>query len=94
MKGKTVLTPTTKEMQELITSGKAELLINQTGNLLTLSGIEIVGPLPGKLYPPIVFTAALMNGAKDRKTAKELISFLHKPESVKVIKAKGMQPAK
>jgi molybdate transport system substrate-binding protein len=100
MKGKTILARSTKEMdgnkemEGLIASGKADLAINQTANLLTLSGIDIIGPVPGNLYQPIVFTAVIMNSAKDTGTAKALINFLRNPESAKVIKAKGMEPAK
>jgi molybdate transport system substrate-binding protein len=60
--------------------------------LISVAGIDLVGPLPGDLQDIIVFTAAIMSGAKDA-AAKALVDFLRTPESAKVIKAKGMEPA-
>jgi hypothetical protein len=35
-----------------------------------------------------------MNGARDARAAKALVNFLRNAESAKVIKSKGMEPAK
>lgn len=93
MKEKSVLVPLATAMPGLLASGKAQIAITQTGLLLPLSGIDIVGPVPASLYPAIVFTATIMNSAKDVGAAKSLIGFLRSSESAKVIKAKGMVPA-
>ncbi len=61
--------------------------------LIPVAGIDIVGPLPGDLQNTIVFSAAIMGGAKDAEAAKALVDFLRTPESAAVIKAKGMEPA-
>lgn len=83
-----------KKMQGLVDSRKVDVVIHQAGNLLTLTGVDIIGPIPESLYQPIVFTAAVMNSAKDASAAKAFINFLHNPEAAKVITAKGMEPAK
>ena len=93
MKSKTVLVANTSQMAPLFASGKAEIAVTQLGNLLTVDGIDIVGPLPKDLQQPIVFTGVVMNSARDAGSAKALISFLRSAESAKVIKAKGMDPA-
>jgi molybdate transport system substrate-binding protein len=93
MKDKTILVPLATAMPGVLASGKAQIAIHQTGLLVTLSDIDIVGPVPASLYPAIVFTAMIMNSAKDAGAAKTLIDFLRSPESAKVIKTKGMEPA-
>lgn len=59
---------------------------------MPVTGIEIVGPLPGDLQNTLVFAAAIMTGAKDATAANALIDFLRIPEAAAVIKAKGMEP--
>jgi molybdate transport system substrate-binding protein len=55
--------------------------------------VSIREPLPGDLQNTIVFSAAIMAGAADAAAAKALVDFLRTPESAKVIKAKGLEPA-
>ena len=61
--------------------------------LISLAGIDLVGPLPGDLQDTIVFSAAIMTGAVDNVVAKALVNFLRTPDAAKVIKAMGMEPA-
>ena len=48
-------------------------------------------PSTSASHSPI--SAAIMTGAKDAAAAKALVDFLRTPESAKVIKAKGLEPA-
>ena len=77
----------------LVARGEAEVALHQMQELMAVPGVEIVGPLPGDLQATTVFSAAIMTGAKDDTAAKALVDFLRTPESAKVIKAKGMEPA-
>jgi molybdate transport system substrate-binding protein len=61
--------------------------------LMAVTGIELVGPLPGDLQDTLVFVAAIMANAPQAEAGKALIEFLRTPESAKVIMAKGMEPA-
>jgi molybdate transport system substrate-binding protein len=90
MKSKTIFA-NTNEFGAVIANGKAEIAVYQLQNLVQVSGIEIVGPLPGNLQETTVFAAAVMAGAKDPAAAKALVDFFRTPESAKVIKAKGME---
>src|SRR5215475_42349 len=95
MKSKTVF-PDPKSPAEVgvvVANGDAEIGVHIVQELMPVSGIEIVGPLPGDLQDTIVFSAAILTGAKDIAAAKALVDFLRTPESAKVIKAKGMEPA-
>jgi len=77
----------------LVANGKAEIGMHQFQVLMSVAGIEIVGPLPGDLQDTIVFAAAIMGGTKSAEASKALVDFLRTPEAAAVIKAKGMEPA-
>jgi len=95
MKPKTVFPnpKTPAEVGVLVANGEAELAVQQIQELVPVAGIEVVGPLPGDLQEPIVFSAAIMGSAKDTEASKALVNFLRTPEAAVVIKAKGMKPA-
>jgi molybdate transport system substrate-binding protein len=95
MKSKTVFPnpKTPAEVGVLIANGEAEIGVHIIVELISVAGIDIVGPLPGDLQNTIVFAAAVMASAKNAEVAKALVNFLRTPEAVAVIKAKGMEPA-
>ncbi len=92
MKPKTIYAKDTRDTGVQIANGKAEIGVGQLQQLMSVAGIDIVGLLPGDLQDTIVFTAAIMAGAKDAAAAKALVNFLRTPEAAAVIKAKGMEP--
>jgi len=94
MKSKTIFPDpkTPGEVGVLVANGKAEIGVHIIVELISVPGIDLVGPLPGDLQNTIVFSAAIMTGAKDAAAAMALVDFLRTPESAKVIKAKGMEP--
>jgi molybdate transport system substrate-binding protein len=95
MQSKTVFPnpKTPAEVGVLVANGEAEIGVHVIQELMSVAGIDLVGPLPGDLQATTVFSAAIMTGAKDAAAAKALVDFLRTPESAKVIKAKGMEPA-
>jgi molybdate transport system substrate-binding protein len=95
MKSKTVFPNprTPAEVGVLVANGEAEIGVHIIVELISVAGIDIVGPLPGDLQNTIIFSVAIMSGAKDAAAAKALVNFLRTPEAVAVIKAKGMEPA-
>jgi len=94
MKSRTVFpnSKTPAEVGVLVANGGAEFGVHVIVELISVAGIDVVGPLPGDLQNTIVFAAAIMTGAKDA-AAKVLVDFLRTPEAAAVIKAKGMEPA-
>jgi len=95
MKSKTVFPnpKTPAAVGVLVANGDAEIGVHVIQELIPVAGIDLVGPLPGDLQNTIVFSAAIITGAKDAAAAKALVDFLRTPDSAKVIKAKGMDPA-
>jgi molybdate transport system substrate-binding protein len=94
MKSKTAFPnpKTPAEVGVLVANGEAEIGVHIIVELISVAGIDIVGPLPGDLQNTIVFAAAVMASAKDAEAAKALVNFLRTPEAVAVTKAKGMEP--
>ena len=78
---------------DLVANGEAEIGVQQIPELIPVSGIEIVGPLPGDLQNTLVFAAAIMADTQKAEAGRALINFLRTPESATVIKAKGMESA-
>ncbi|TMH67990.1 MAG: ABC transporter substrate-binding protein [Betaproteobacteria bacterium] len=95
MKSKTIFPnpKTPAEVGVLVANGEAEIGVHVIVELVSVAGIDIVGPLPGDLQNIIVFAAAVMASAKDAEAAKALVTFLRTPEAVAVIRTKGMEPS-
>ena len=94
MKSKTVFpnSKTPAEVGVLVANGDAEIGVHIIVELISVAGIDIVGPLPGDLQNTIVFASAIMANAKDAEASRALVNFLRTPEAAAVIKAKGMEP--
>jgi molybdate transport system substrate-binding protein len=93
MKSKTILPPRGGASGDLVANGEAEIAVDLFPLLISVPGIELIGPLPGDLQDVIVVAAAVMAGVRDAEASKALINFLGTPEAAAVIKAKGMEPA-
>jgi molybdate transport system substrate-binding protein len=92
MKPKVVLAASGAEVGKLLAEGKAQygaLLVNE---LMTVAGVEVLGPLPPELQNYTVFHAGVGVGSKDSSAAKALIKFLTTPSAGAVFKAKGQEP--
>ena len=93
MKGKTKHPPSGGLSGTLLISGDADIAINSKPELLSVPGVEVVGPLPGDMAFTVVYSAAVQFGAAQADAAKTLVKFLMSPEAQAVFKAKGFDPA-
>jgi molybdate transport system substrate-binding protein len=84
--------PDTDIVSELVAKGEIELGIVVITQILTTPGVELVGPLPPELRISTVFAGAVSSQTKAPDAARDLIKFLKTPETVKVIRAQGMEP--
>jgi molybdate transport system substrate-binding protein len=76
----------------LLAAGEVDLAIQQTGELLSVPGVELLGPLPGDLQSITTFAIAIPATARQANAAKALIKYLQSPEALGVLKAKGLEP--
>lgn len=91
MKSKTVF-PKTVEVGAAIASGEAEIGVQQNQELVSVAGIDVIGPLPGDLQATIVLSAVVMASSNDATASKALVDFLRTREAAAVLRAKGMEP--
>lgn len=90
-KSKTVF-PKNGQVGALVANGEAEIAVHHLQQLIPVSGIEIIGPLPKELQVFDVFAAGIMAGTKNVEASKALVNFLRTPEAAIVLKANGMEP--
>lgn len=79
---------------DIVARGDAEIAVQQLSELAAVSGVDVVGPLPGDMQGVTHITAGIMVDAKEPEAGKALIKFLTTPAAVSVIKAKGLEPPK
>jgi molybdate transport system substrate-binding protein len=77
---------------ELVARGEAELGVQQISELLPVSGISYVGPLPPEYQNYTVFSASLATHATHARAGRAFIAFLSTPAARKVFTANGMEP--
>lgn len=93
MKDKTKFPPPSGNAANLVVSGEAELAVQQEPEVMAVSGVDMVGPLPADLNNVTAFSAGLGAGTKEAAAATALMRFLHTPEAAAVFKARGLKPA-
>jgi molybdate transport system substrate-binding protein len=91
LKPKTTLVPT-DTVAERVAAGEAELGIGIIANILSVPGVELVGPFPPALQFNIVFTAAVAAHSPNAREARDIIKLLTSPKAAAIITSKGMQP--
>ena len=92
MQAKIKAQPGPAPMIQAVASGEAELGLFLI-NVLTASGLDVVGPVPAEINAEVFYIAAVAAGAQQADAAKAFIAFLQTPAAKAVIKAKGMTPA-
>ena len=78
---------------QFLPTGEVELAIQQTPELLQVSGIEIVGPLPAPYQLVTVFVAGIEKASAHAAEARSLIDFLRTPKAAETFRAKGLDEA-
>lgn len=79
---------------ETVAEGKADYGLTQISEILPIAGAELAGPFPKDIQEYTVFPGAVSTTAKEADAAKALLKYLTTPEAAKVMKAKGLEPAR
>jgi molybdate transport system substrate-binding protein len=77
---------------EVVASGKAELGLQQVSEIMAVSGVDLVGPLPAELQHLTTFAAAVTSAAPNAQAARDFIAFLASEKAKPAIVRRGMQP--
>lgn len=78
----------------LVSSGQAEIGIQQASELLSNPDVEVIGMLPAEFQQITVYAAAVTAGARQPDAAKALIRDLATPNAMALYKAKGLETAR
>jgi molybdate transport system substrate-binding protein len=78
---------------ELVAGGEAEIAIQQIPELMAVTGIDLVGPIPAELQKITVVSAGVFRDAREPQAARALIGFLSTPVAASAIRSKGLEPA-
>ena len=76
----------------VIASGEAEIGMQQIIENQPVQGPHLVGPLPVELINYVMYSAGFAPAAP-RGPGQAFVQFLASPEAVRIIRAKGMEPA-
>ncbi len=74
----------------LVSSGEAEIGLQQVSELMSNPDVEVIGMLPAELQLTTVYSAGITANAKQPDAAKALIQVLMTPQAAAVFKAKGL----
>jgi molybdate transport system substrate-binding protein len=74
-----------------VVEGKAELAFALVSEIVPITEVDFVGPLPVELQTYVVFAAGASSAAKDAEAAKAFIDFLRGPAVLPILKAQGME---
>lgn len=76
----------------LVSSGEAELGLQQVSELMSNPGVEVIGMLPAELQQITLYSAGITTSAKNVEGARALIKALTAPSAAPIYKAKGLEP--
>lgn len=86
------LITTRSSVAELLSSGRADLGFQQISELLPMTDIQYVGPLPSPLQHITVFSGAITQDAGNSATARHMLDFFASKQAHPVIRKTGMEP--
>src|SRR6202795_4036461 len=75
-----------KPVAAAVAAGEAEIGVQQVAELLPVSGIDIVGPLPGDMQKIIIYMAGVPAETHESEAAKALMKFFTSAAAVRVLK--------
>jgi len=93
LKDKTKHPPAGGNAANLVVSGEAELAIQQEPEVMSVAGVDMVGPLPAALNNVTRYAAGPNPASGQAAACQALVKFLHSPAAKDVFKARGLTPA-
>jgi molybdate transport system substrate-binding protein len=93
IRSRIVVAPPGVPVGSLIADGKVELGFQQLSELMTLAGIEVIGPLPPDLQIVTVFSGGISCGCTRPELARALLAYLVSPATAETKRRHGMEAA-
>jgi molybdate transport system substrate-binding protein len=93
IKTRIIQAPPGVSVGSLVAKGEVELGFQQLSELVHLTGIEILGPLPPTVQIMTTFSAGCAAASVQADTVRELLAFLCAPTAAVAKRENGMEPA-
>jgi len=93
IKDRIVLAPPGVPVGTLVARGEVELGFQQLSELVHLSGIDVIGPLPPAIQVITTFSAGLCAGSIQGDAVRSLFDFMTSPSSTDAKRRHGLEPA-
>jgi len=74
----------------LVSSGEAEIGLQQVSELMSNPEVEVIGMLPAELQQITIYSAGVTTSARQAEAAKAFIRHLAAPEAMTIYKTKGL----
>jgi molybdate transport system substrate-binding protein len=76
----------------LVSSGEAEIGLQQVSELMSNPDVDVIGMLPAELQQITTYSAGITTSAKEAEAARSLIQAMTAPSAAPIWKAKGLEP--
>lgn len=93
LKGRLLQAPPGKPVGAMLVAGDVDIGIQQYSELMSVPGVDILGPLPPGAEITSVFTAAVCAASAQPEEARRYVAFLTTPEVADVKRRQGFEPA-
>ena len=77
----------------LVAKGEVEIGFQQLSELMSLPGIDVVGPLPDEIQIVTTFSAGVPNATRNADAVRQLLDFFSSPDCAQIKRDNGMDPA-
>ena len=91
MAAKTILEQGSTRSTGRVANGDADLVLTLVSEILPVSGIELVGPLPAEFQNYVTLAAGVGTKSGNADAARSLVTFLAGPAAAATLAAKGME---
>jgi molybdate transport system substrate-binding protein len=93
IQGRIVVPPPGVPVGSLVASGAVEVGFQQLSELLNLSGIEVIGPLPPAIQSITIFSGGVAVTSANADAARALLEYMASPAASAVKQRHGMEAA-
>jgi molybdate transport system substrate-binding protein len=76
----------------IVARGDAEIGIQQTSEILAVSGVDLIGLLPDDVQLISVFAAGIGTGSEKAQLSQQFLSRLCSPDGARILREKGLTP--
>jgi molybdate transport system substrate-binding protein len=87
-----VVPPPGVPVGSLVAQGRVELGFQQLSELMSLPGIDVLGPLPPAIQTLTIFSGGVCAGSTDPAASRALLDFLASPATEHLKRSHGMAP--